>query len=227
MVGISELSNCMLVLWPFCCCGSYAYFSNFDNTSGNFLCFSIGGAVILVLVFSQLSLISFPKKAHVVCWPLQAVKHPHSCLFTLLSGTGKSIGGAKVRKKKGEKSFHAMIALEDSPHSVIPLPRFLLMSIILYDAEYSIGQFGSVILLVSSPNFLCTLSLLTGDLDGKKKTLRFSCSTHSKHFCVISCFSHKSKTQCRWGCLRKMSSILPEPILQVSNFQGLWCLFYF
>lgn len=69
MGGISELSHSLLVMWHFCCCGSYAYFSNFDSTSVNFLCFKIIGAITLVLVLSQLSLISFPgtKKAHVVC----------------------------------------------------------------------------------------------------------------------------------------------------------------
>lgn len=190
MGGISELSNSLLVMWHFCCCGSYAYFSNFDSTSGNFLCFWIIGAITLVLVLSQLSLISFPrtKKAHVVCWPLQAVKHLHSCLFIPLSGTRESIGGAKVRKKKSEKSFQAMIALEDSPHPVIHLPRFILMSIVLYDAKYCIGQFGSVVLLVSSPNILCTLSLLTGDLDGKKETLRLCCSAIPKTFLCYQLF---------------------------------------
>lgn len=105
MVGISELSNSLSVMWHFCCCGSYAYFSNFDSTSGNFLYFWISRAVILVLAFSQLCLIFFPKKAHMMCWHLQTVKHPHSCLIILLSGTGESIGGAKVKGKKRWEIF--------------------------------------------------------------------------------------------------------------------------
>lgn len=70
------------------------------HTSVIFCGFELVGQVFFVLVFSQLSLISFPKKAHVVCWPLQAVKHPQSCLFTLLNRTGESIGAAKVRGKE-------------------------------------------------------------------------------------------------------------------------------
>lgn len=42
---------------------------------------------------------------------------------------------SKSEEKKSEKSFQAVIALEDSPHPVIHLPRFILMGIVLYDAE--------------------------------------------------------------------------------------------
>ena len=64
-----------------------------------------------------------------------------------------------------------MAALEGSPHPVLPLAKLLLLSMILYDIEYPLGQFGSVILPVSPPNFLCTTSLLAGDLEWEKENL--------------------------------------------------------
>lgn len=146
MVGNSELSNSLLVMWYFCCCGNYAYFNNFDSTSGNFLCFWISRAIIVVLVFSQLSLLSFPKKASVVCWPLQAIKHPHSCLFTLHSGTGEH----RRIKSEGKKVINPSkqwLAWKTAPIQLFIYPGLLLMSIISYGAEYPVGQFGSVILL--------------------------------------------------------------------------------
>lgn len=69
-----------------------------------------------------------------------------------------------------------MIGLEDSPHPVIHLPRFLLLSIVLYDAEYPVGQFGSVILLVVLSQLPVHLQPTHWDLDGKKKTLKLCCS---------------------------------------------------
>lgn len=110
-----------------------------------------------------------------------------TCLF-LSVDKGEHRRSKSEEKKQSEKSFQAIIALEDSPHPVIHLPRFILMSIVLYDAKYCIGQFGSVVLLVSSPNILCTLSLLTGDLDGKKETLRLCCSAIPKTFLCYQLF---------------------------------------
>ena len=109
--------------------------------------------------------------------------------------------------------LRAAATLEASAHLpfLLPLPQFLLLSVMLYGMEYSFGQFGSSVVPVSPPSLLPTPSLFMdgGGRDddwqsgGGKNAL-----TPCKHRSAVvktlvpcqHCFSHKSKTQCHMGC---------------------------
>lgn len=53
MVGISGLSNILLIMWRFCCSGSVACFSNCDSTAGNFYAAEYLGKLIFLFWYFQ------------------------------------------------------------------------------------------------------------------------------------------------------------------------------
>ena len=75
--------------------------------------------------------------------------------------------------------------------SLLPphFPELLLLSLISHDMEYVFGQFMSAVPSVSSPNFLYTPSLLTGDLKWEKEKASVLCKYSSATARTLLCYN--------------------------------------